>query len=203
MLELHKFKYRASIYKWSINHRFVSLKINDKSKYKYKYKERQFSQGQEFANMILAPSRFFCMWQMIAAIDEQGFQSKLSKQAQDFLYNLCFAKLGNGREPESTLSQPEALSSALLDFFHEKNPAVDLTNAALASLFLRCYVLEPQVSDWAQVAAFIDAGIFQEVSGETRAVKNRSFTSVYAQQLSLKLKRYQEKVSVKKEFNYA
>jgi hypothetical protein len=158
MLELHKFKCWASIYKWSINHRFVSLKINDK--YKCKYKERQFSQGQEFANMILAPFRFFCMWQMIAAIDEQGFQSKLSKQAQDFLYNLCLAKLGNGREPEITLSQLEALSSALLDFFYEKNPAADLTNTAQAGLCLRCYVLEPQVSDWAQVTAFIDAGIF-------------------------------------------
>jgi hypothetical protein len=105
-------------------------------------KSNNLSQVQESVNMLPAPSRFFSMWQVSAVSDDPGFQCKLSKHAQGFLDKLFLAKPGDGREPEITLCQSD-LQSALLDSFHEKNTAADLTNTAQSGLYLRCYVLEP------------------------------------------------------------
>ncbi len=93
--------------------------------------------------MTSASSRFFHMWQIRAASDDQGFQSRLLIPAQEYLDKTSLDNVAYGKNPNGSLSQPQTLESTLLSSFYRKDISVDLTNAAQAGLCLRCYISEP------------------------------------------------------------
>jgi hypothetical protein len=137
ILKLHKLKDRKSIYEWSTNHRLKCTEINDK------HKDRRFFEVQESTNMIPASSRFFHMWQICAASDDRGFQSRLLRPAQEFIEKAPLTDIASGEDLDNSISQPQILQSALLSAFYRKDVDVDFTRAAQAGLCLRCYVSEP------------------------------------------------------------
>jgi hypothetical protein len=93
--------------------------------------------------MIPASSRFFHMWQVCAASDDQGFQSRLLKSAQEFIEKAPLTDINSSKDLHSSTSPSQTLQSDLLSAFYRKDAAVDFTRAAQAGLCLRCYVSEP------------------------------------------------------------
>jgi hypothetical protein len=102
-----------------------------------------FFEVQEPTNMIPASSRFFHMWQICAASDDQGFQSRLLRSAQEFIQKAPLTDIAYSKDLNSSILSSQPLQSALLRVFYRKDADVDIIRAAQAGLCLRCYVSEP------------------------------------------------------------